>query len=121
MAYNNVDQKSFTGTSWIRAEQVILDNPYQASPRISYIEKEMTVLDNGKTFNEPFNGGLSREYVLGEDFPLISPIDGSVVPKDALPSMASADMIQLLIYSDYLNQVSIRDAANANKSANGSE
>lgn len=110
----NIGETPVAGTQWIRAEQIVLDNPYNGVPGISYIEKKMTVLSDGTTFNEPFFGGLSRKYVPGEDFDLISPVDGSVIPKAALASMASADVLQLLIYSDYVNQVKIRMATQAN-------
>ena len=107
---NNIGETLVAGRTWIRAEQVVIDNPYQGAPRISYIEKKMTQLDNGSMFNESYYGGLNVPYTPGGDFPLINPSDGSTIPKAALAGMPAEDALQLLLVSHYAYQLAQRTA-----------
>jgi hypothetical protein len=92
----NINEIPVSGKRWIRTEQVVIDNPYNGMPHITFIEKKMSLFSDGSVINEPFFGGLSVDYQAGVAFPLINPVDGT-----PLGSNGSTDQLMVLLTSYY--------------------
>jgi hypothetical protein len=86
-----------------RAKQVVIDNPKDGVPRLTFVLEWVVEVD-GKTVSIPA-GELSEDLIDMSD-PLIiyNPIDDSVI----MP--ANSGFLQAVIYSDYMRRVA-REAA----------
>lgn len=46
MSEPNYQESEITGTQWVRARRVVIDNPYQENPSITFIEERAIQLGN---------------------------------------------------------------------------
>lgn len=105
---DNYQQQAVTGTTWQRARQIILDNPYGGLPRVSFIEEIRTELSNGMARNEIAPGTLAIEYQPGYAFPMIDP-----QTNEPLGFEATSDQLLAMVYSLYMKLAADRDAPTA--------
>lgn len=100
----NYKETTISGSSYIRAHRVIINNPYQGIPTISFQEEEVLNV-NGQVIQqqkESVNESLTDPSA---SFPLVDPTTG-----DSLGE-ATYGQIYVLLHSLYLHLAAKRDAA----------
>lgn len=103
----NYQQTEIAGDSWIRANRIIIENPYEGTPAATFMEERIINLpDNVITQSqgcivEPF---LSENFE--KTFPLLHPQTGESV------GLASYQDVYILLSSLYLSIAKQRDEKN---------
>lgn len=102
---SNYKQSEITGESWQRAARVVIENPRNGVPAITFIEEKVIV--NGEeiivpagSVSEPF---LPENYL--EEFPLYHPETGEIV------GSATYQDVYVILHNLYLHVAAKRDGA----------
>lgn len=110
----NYRETTVNGTSWVRCNHIIIDNPYQMTPRMMVYEQQIVnVGDQNLVTPPPVPGPLVVEFAPDGSFPLLDPETGSPVMSGAAPVIATHQQIYQLLFSLYLHAAAARDAAAA--------
>ena len=103
---SNYKQTSIVGDSWIRARRVVVENPYQGRPTISFVEEKVINLP-GNTPLTFLTGGLKETLTTvnaTQEFNLVNPITGDVI------GVATLQDVQVMLHSLYYHLAAVRDA-----------
>lgn len=104
---SNYKQSPVTGESWQRAVRVVIENPVDGTPAISFIEEQVINLPGEKITRpagnvaEPF---MPENYL--EQFNVINPETGEVI------RTATYQEVYVVLHSLYLHVAAKRDLAN---------
>jgi len=92
-----------SGAAWTRAYQVLVENPYNQIPTITFNEEE--IVDTGTTVMSKHVYALQKEMTdPSATFDIINPIDGSVI------GTSSYQEVYVLLSSLYIALAAERDA-----------
>lgn len=104
---SNYKQSTVTGDSWVRAKRVVVENPLNGTPAISFIEErvinlpDQVITQSAGNVAEPF----TPENAL-EEFPLRHPETGVLIG-----SLTYQD-VYVMLHNLYMHVAAKRDAAN---------
>ena len=105
----NYKESAIVGTSWTRASSVVIDNTYNTTPSITFMEEE--VFSVGSNFITKPKGSLPllRQQLVDplETFPLLDPATDQPIGE------VSHGQIYAMIYSLYQHLAKARDVDKA--------
>ena len=102
----NYQQTNVSGTSYIRSNQVVVNNPLQGTKAITFMEEQVVNLE-GESIQRQ-RGGVQEPFTVensGEEFQLINPETG-----DQLGATASYQELYVMMHSLYLHLAAKRDS-----------
>lgn len=106
----NYRESAISGTSWVRCNHIIIENPYRMTPRISMYEQQVvTVGDQSLITPPPVPGPLVVEFSLDGTFPLLNPETGEPIMDGETPVLATHQQIYQILYSLYVHAAAERD------------
>lgn len=73
----NYKESVVAGTQWRRAVRVIVDNPLDSTPHVTFTEETVVQLGDS-TLTKP-EGTLQRVFSAASEFPLVNPETGDVL------------------------------------------
>lgn len=74
---NNYKESQLTGTQWIRATRVVVENPYNQNPTINFIEEAaMSVGASGENIITRLCGNLIESFNPSKEVPILDLITG---------------------------------------------
>ena len=92
----NYKEASVSGAVFQHAYQIIIDNPYQGNPHITFLEEEVITLSDGKIVKVSVPG-CSGDFKVDATFPLLHPETGQYLGE------ATHGQLQLMMYSLYMS------------------
>lgn len=101
---SNYKESAVTGTQWTRSHIVVVNNDWEQPPHITFGEETRIAIAGGGSI-QASTGGLSSEFVTGTEFPLLNPLDNTVI------GTASHDQMYVMLYSLYMHLAAARDAS----------
>lgn len=103
-------QTSITGTSWQRANQIVIENKFNQTPVVHYVE-EMAVNTGSQIITQSV-GNLSVPLTdMSKAIPLHDPTTGLPVTTAAGATSMTLEQLMVGIYSHYITSAKKRDAA----------
>lgn len=103
----NYRETAATGTAWIRANQVVINNPYEAAPSISF-GCEQIVLLGDKVITVPDPRYLVAGYRPVNEIPLLDPATG-----EPTGEIATHSQLYGILYSLFIKTALEQDAKEA--------
>lgn len=107
---SNYAESPVTGTQWLRAARVVVENPRDGTPAVTFIEERALQLGSEVILTPA--GSVIEPFILSgdganaaEEFALRNPIDGSL-----LGATATYGDLQVLLFSLYYHVAAKRDA-----------
>lgn len=103
----NYKQSDISGQSWQRAVRVVVENPSEGTPAITFIEERIINLPGQKITQSA--GNVSEPFTpenAMEQFNLLNPETGVVI------GAAAYQDVYVMLHSLYLHIAAKRDAAN---------
>lgn len=105
----NYKESQVSGTSWVRANEIIIGNPYEGMPQIHFREEEVLLVGD-KTMRQPVAGMVFKPLTASfaepaTQFNLVHP------DTDAVIGSSTYQDVQVLLYSLYRHLANIRDTS----------
>lgn len=104
----NYKETEVSGSSYVRAREVVVSNVLDGYKGIMYVEEEVSILGN-KIMRENV-GAIHQEFTAenaGTEFPLLNPITNELIG-----ATATFQDVYVLLFSLYYHMAELRDAAN---------
>jgi len=100
----NYQQLVISGDSWVRSNRIVIENPLNGTPNISFAEEKVVVLGDDILHSQ---FGLVMENMTdpASSFPVINPMTG-----ESTGTTATHGDIYALLHSLYLDLAGKRDA-----------
>ena len=105
------NETSIVGESWKRAYQILIENPYNKSPKIRFSEEEIFVASDGRLAGSYSGGGIEEIFTsenANTQFQLRNP-----ETEEYIEQYASYRDLYILIHSLYFHLALLRDEAAA--------
>lgn len=102
----NYKEADIAGTKWQRAVRVVVENPYEGTPSITFVEEE--AINTGSEVSEVVTrvvGNLSCQFNPESEFPVLNPVNNQSMGYDF-----SHGQVYALLYSLYMHLASQRDS-----------
>ena len=103
---SNYKQTSVTGESWIRANRVVVENPFGGAPSIGFAEERVFNI-GGESVTQPSGnvGTYFTPFNANNEFNILNPETGEVV------GVAKYSDVYVMLHSLYIHLATIRDAS----------
>ena len=104
----NYKETEVSGTSYVRAREVVVSNVLDGYKGIMYVEEEVSIL--GSKIMRENVGAIHQEFTAenaSTEFPLLNPITN-----EPIGATATFQEVYVLLFSMYYHMAALRDAAN---------
>ena len=101
----NYQETNVSGTSYTRANQIVVSNPLNGVKAISFMEEQVVNLEGEQIFRQ--KGGIQEPFTaenIQEEFPLLNPEDGT-----PLGITTTYQQVYVTLYSLYMHLATKRD------------